>query len=636
MEKYLNMFQSQYPFNLLTEQEFDMITEKAEIRDYKTNEFVIHEDEKEDEVEIHFLISGLANSIMHRSSGKQLSIGYYYPGDLVGMMILLSSGEMKFSVQAMEETKTLCFHKGNFMDIMSTNTKFSNVVLEGISNTMKSLYHEVKYKSSDSDDHSEKEMYTKRVDGYMEPPVFVTPDTSIGEAAGMLQEKELEGVVVSRDKKQMLGVLGYSEIFNAFFLGEKDSPVENFMKKDVYSVMSQNFIYEALSYLKHHPTTIIPVFHKENVVGFLRQSSFFNIKDSIYFDLTYRISNVDKIEELRGLSPFHNKPFQAFVRQLIDHGTFGYEICELISSLNDRIHKQVIHLAEEEMVKEGYGTPQINYCFIVMGSEGRKEQGFSTDQDNGLILADHNRLENAERIKEYFRIFSEKVNFMLEACGFPLCTGGIMAKETKWRRTITEWSSDLDHWIQKMDAQEIRDFTIFMDFRPIFGDYSLAYQLREELTAKVQKKLNLHQLLMKDTLRFRVPFQPFGRIIGVGKQRSINLKKSAVMQIVNAVRIYSIRYGIDNVNTIDRLNKLNQEERFHPRDSENAKMALHRLLTFRLQQNLLQLDEGKPLTNDISLLELSKEDKRKLREALAIAKRLQQVLELSYNRNRVV
>ncbi|WP_053219270.1 DUF294 nucleotidyltransferase-like domain-containing protein [Virgibacillus senegalensis] len=636
MEAYLDMFQSQYPFSLLSEQEFDSLTEHATIKNFKANQFIIHEDQQENDIDIHFMISGLANSIMHRSNGKQLSIRYYYPGDLVGMMVVMSSGEMRFSVQALEATQTLCFSKSAFMALMSSNRQFSNVVLEGISNTMKSLYQEVKYKTSDTDEDSDTELYTKRVDGYMETPVFIDASATIAEAAKVLQEKELEGVIVSDDQKHMLGMIGYSEILTAFFQNDQDSQVTKYMKEDVYAVMSKNFIYEALSYLKHHPTSIIPVFYKEKVIGFLRQSSFFNIQDSIYFDLTYRISNAENVEQLRKLSPFYNEHFQTFIRQLIAHGTMGYEICELISSINDRIHKQVIHLTEEEMIKEGYGTPDINYCFIVMGSEGRKEQGFSTDQDNGLILADYQDMDNPQEIEQYFQLFSQKINFKLEQCGFPLCTGGIMAKETKWRRTIGEWTSELEEWIKRMDAQEIRDFTIFMDFRPIFGDYSLAYRLREQVTEKVQKKLHVHQLLTKDTLRFRVPFQPFGRIIGSGRQRLLDLKKSAIMQIVNAVRIYSIRYGIDSIGTIDRLNKLTEAERFHPRDAENAKMALHRLLTFRLEQNLSQLAENKQLTNEISLYQLGKEDKRKLREALAIAKRLQQVLELSYNRNRVV
>lgn len=637
MEKFFEMFKNQYPFDLLSEEEFTKITKGAVIKEYKANEFIIHEEDEDDQVEIHFLISGLAKNIMHRSTGKQVSIRFYYPSDLVGIMIMLSSGEMKFSVQALENSKTICFNKANFIEVMTSNSQFSKVVLDGISNLMKSLYQEVKFKNGDVDDEKEdRELYTKRVDTFMESPVFIHPDETIEKTASILSDKELEGLIVSRNNSEILGMIGYNEVIQACLQNKHKNPVYDFMKEQYYSVSHENFIYEALSFLKHHPTTIIPVLHKTAVVGYLRQSSFFKIQDSVYFDTTYRVSEARSLNDLKELSPLYNKNFQHFISNLITEGKMGYEICEIISSLNDRIHKQVIRLAEEEMKKEGYGSPQINYCFIVMGSGGRMEQGFSTDQDNGLILADYTHFDDAPKIDNYFRILAKKINYMLEQCGFPLCTGGIMAKENKWRKTLYEWKNSLNDWIKRMDAEEIRDFTIFTDFRPIYGDYSLAYELRNELTMRMKRSLNLHQLLMKDTLRFKVPMHPFGRIIGIGKNRNLNLKKSAIMQIINAVRIYAIKNGVEDVNTIKRLNELTEQERFHPRDTENAKMALHRLLTFRLTQNLSQIKQEQPLTNEISVHQLSKEEKRKLRESLSIAKRLQQVLELSYNRNRVV
>ncbi|MFG6114399.1 DUF294 nucleotidyltransferase-like domain-containing protein [Halobacillus sp. MO56] len=636
MESYQKMFKEQYPFNLLTAEEFNDIFGNATINEYNKNEFIIHEDQQEDSVEVQFLLSGLAKNIMHRSNGQQLSVNFFYPGDLVGVMMMLTSGEMKFSVQALEATKTLCFDKAKFFEVMSNNTHFSKVVVNEISNMMKSLYIEIKYKSSTTDENDEKELFKKRADAFMEPPTFIHPEKSVEQAARIIQEEKVEALIVSEDRQTMIGMLGYSEILKAYFENGHKKPVKDYVTEESFAIASQSFIYDALSYLKHHPTELIPVLHRDTIAGVLRQSSFFTIQNSVYFDLTYRISNATNIDELKSLSPSHNKRFQQFVGSLVGENMYAYDITELISNYNERIHKQIIQIAEEEMVKEGYGAPPINYCFIVMGSLGRKEQAFSTDQDNGLILSDYKHLPAAKKIDEYFKLFGEKINHMLADCGFPLCTGGIMAKEEKWRKSKEEWYENVKNWIEKMDGEEIRDFTIFVDFRPIFGDYSLAYELREFVVKRIQRSLNLHQLLMKDTLRFRVPIQPFGRITGVGKKRGLNLKKSAIMQIVNAIRIYSIKYGIDDVNTIKRLTALTEQERFHPRDAENAKLALHRLLTFRLQENLRQLDEDLPLSNELNLARLKKDEKRILRDALIIAKRLQQVLELSYNRNRVV
>ncbi|MBA2173657.1 cyclic nucleotide-binding domain-containing protein [Halobacillus locisalis] len=635
MEEF-ELFKKQYPFDLLSEEEFDAIFGKAVVKEYSKNEFLIHEDQADDTIDIHFLISGLAKNIMHRSNGRQLSVRFYYPGDLIGVMILLTSGEMRFSVQALEPIKTLCFERESFLEIMSNNTQFSKVVMDGISHLMKSLYDEVKYKSSTTDEQDDRELYKKRADAYMETPTFIHPDESIEQAARLLQQQKIEALIVSEDQKTMLGMIGYGEILRAYFENDHRNPVRAYMSEEAYEINEQEFIYDALSYLKHHPTEIIPVLHKDKIVGILRQSSFFTIKNSVYFDLTYRISNATTANEIKQLSPIHNERFQQFVASLINDHMFAYDIAELITNYNDRIHKQIVQIAEDEMIAEGYGAPPVNYCFLVMGSEGRKEQAFSTDQDNGMILSDYELSKNKQQIESYFVIFAEKINAMLDDCGFPYCKGGIMAKEDKWRKQMTDWHQTIDQWINQMDAEEIRDFTIFMDFRPIFGDYSLAYDLKKYVTKRVQKSLNLHQLLMKDTLRFRVPVQPFGRISGVGKKRTLNLKKSAIMQIVNAIRIYSMKHGIEEINTVNRLDALAEQERFHPRDVENAKTALHRLMMFRLKENLNQLKENETLSNDLRLGQLKKDERRSLREALIIAKRLQQVLELSYNRNRVV
>lgn len=634
MDLDLEVLERQYPFESLNEVEIQELFKNSTYEEYAANEFIIHEDQKESD--IHLLISGVADSIMHRSNGKQHSIRYFYPGDLIGLMVLFTSESMRFSVRCLEPVHTLKIKRSAFMKIMDENSRFSQVVLEMLSDLTKSLYDEVKYKDTNDEGENETSLFKERTKHYMEKPTFIHPSKTIVEAADVLKNKEVEGLIVSENRKNFEGMISYHEVVDAFMKNESHENVSTYMIDENFSVNDEEFIFDALSFLKHHPATIIPVMHKDQVAGILRQSSFIQIDQSVYFDLTYRISNAQTIEELRELSPVYNKKFQKFIRSLIEDNMLAYHIAELITNYNDRIHKQIIQITEDEMVDLGYGAPPITYCFLIMGSGGRKEQMFSTDQDNGIILSDYEHSAHKDEIDLYFKRFSKRINDMLDECGFPYCTGGIMAKERKWRKQEHEWRTSVDEWIKKLDAEEIRDFTIFMDFRPVFGDYSLAYELKKYVTGKVQHSLGLHQLLMKDTLRFRVPIQPFGRIHGAGKRRMIDLKKSATMQIVNAVRIYSMKYGVEANNTVQRLALLAEENHFHPRDSENAKLSLHRLMLLRLNMNLQQLEEERPLNNFVSLTKLQKQERRSLKEALNVAKRLQQVLELSYNRNRVM
>ncbi|MBD8067992.1 putative nucleotidyltransferase substrate binding domain-containing protein [Bacillus sp. PS06] len=173
---------------------------------------------------------------------------------------------------------------------------------------------------------------------------------------------------------------------------------------------------------------------------------------------------------------------------------------------------------------------------------------------------------------------------------------------------------------------------MFYDFRPIYGDFSLAEEVRTFLIETVQGSNLLQFLLVKDSLRWKIPVGPLGMINRTKKTKILDIKKIGLIQIINTVRIYAIKYGIKEVNTIQRLHRLKEIKAMHPRDVENAKTALHYLHYYRLKHNLHQLSEGQPISNEIRILDLSKEDKWKLKEAIHIAARMQQATKITLNR----
>ncbi len=631
----------QFPFNLLNEEEISYILEDAQSTSFSKNEYIFHEDAEE--MDIYFLMSGHAKNILHRTNGRQFSVRFYYPGDLVGLMIMLTSGEMTFSVQALDKCNAIRFNKIKFLEVMSGNKEFSRIILESIGNRMKSLYDEIRNKSSVDDDENIN-LFRTRAAALMESPLFIKEEESFKRAIQKMKEHEANGVMVSGDGGTAVkGVLGKAEMMKYVLADghlQENSRTSEWMNPEPFTVDHDSFAYEALSYFKYHHVDIVPVMKEGIPVGMLTAESFLGIQDSEYLDLTFQVTRAKKVERLINLSPVNNRKFQHFVRAMLDENMPAYDISELISNYNDEIHRQIIKLCEQEMKEEGYGLPPVPYCFIVMGSEGRKEQAFSTDQDNGLIIHSFEHLPNADAINQYFSIFSVKINTALERCGFPKCSGGIMAQEEKWRKSIDQWKQSVNDWIANIDAEEIRDFTIFLDFRPVYGDFALAEELRDLLTDKVKRSHTLQQLLTKDTLRFRVP-RVFGRIAPPKpgksvKKKTVNLKKAAIMQIVNGLRIYAIKYGIKETNTMKRLNILVKQEAFHHRDAENTMLALHHLLSFRIGNNLDQLEKNMPLSNELAISDLPKDDRRKLKTALGVARRMQQVAELSFNRNRVV
>ena len=65
-----------------------------------------------------------------------------------------------------------------------------------------------------------------------------------------------------------------------------------------------------------------------------------------------------------------------------------------------------------------------------MGSEGRHEQTFASDQDNGIVFDPGERCP--DDVREALLPLAEHINASLAACGFQLCRGEIMACNPRW------------------------------------------------------------------------------------------------------------------------------------------------------------------------------------------------------------
>jgi CBS domain-containing protein len=76
------------------------------------------------------------------------------------------------------------------------------------------------------------------------------------------------------------------------------------------------------------------------------------------------------------------------------------EILDIITELYDQLTGRVIALTVEEMLPD-YGPPPVKFCWLTMGSNGRREQFWQTDQDNALIyqnVSDPCRIRDARNI----------------------------------------------------------------------------------------------------------------------------------------------------------------------------------------------------------------------------------------------
>ncbi|MGB5208017.1 MAG: DUF294 nucleotidyltransferase-like domain-containing protein, partial [Azonexus sp.] len=181
--------------------------------------------------------------------------------------------------------------------------------------------------------------------------------------------------------------------------------------------------------------------------------------------------------ELNALASLDEAPLLAgrigdFLRDLAARDLSGRLLTRLVSAFNDRLSGRVI-----ELTARRHRLPASSWCWLALGSEGRHEQTFFSDQDNGLVFSATGQHE-ADALRRLFLPFAQDVNRRLADCGFKLCSGGIMAGNPAWCLSLSEWKEQFSDWVRVPEPQALLNASIFFDLRPLYGDVDLGESLR--------------------------------------------------------------------------------------------------------------------------------------------------------------
>jgi len=240
---------------------------------------------------------------------------------------------------------------------------------------------------------------------------------------------------------------------------------------------------------------------------------------------------------------------------LLKNGTSSITITSLVSMIVDVTTKKLIELTMEEL-----GSPPVPYAFLAIGSHGRQSLTLKSDQDNALVY----RLsegDDAVKAESYFLALSSKVCDLLEGAGYKKCIGNNIASNPRWCRPLYVWKSYFEEWITHSTPQQIIDFNIFFDFRPIAGDPQLAVELRNYVNQTIHENPFFLTLIAQNALSFKTQMRLFGNIVpSGGKEHPGRIDvKTPVMAIMSFARLYALQQDSHETNTFMQLDSIKRQ-----------------------------------------------------------------------------
>lgn len=295
------------------------------------------------------------------------------------------------------------------------------------------------------------------------------------------------------------------------------------------------------------------------------------------------------------------------------------EIYDALSACHDVLMKQALLLAEREVDRMGIGRKPSSFCWFVMGSSGRREATVWSDQDNGVIFSCLS--SEKEDCYAYMREYARIGVLFLNEVGYPYCTGHVMATNERWLKEKEDWNEQIQKYVQNEHIDDIRYLSMLVDMRPIHGEPSLVAQLKEALYNKMTTTVSLRNRIVDSIHTPPVPIGPFRRVYVErwGAQSGmIDIKQGGYVQLSHILKWIAVRKQfIHSMSTFERLACWYAKNGCSKPLFERIDEAFRTFLYFRLRCSL----EGEH--NYILMQRLSKEERKQLKKAMVVAKKVQ-------------
>ena len=455
--------------------------------------------------------------------------------------------------------------------------------------------------------------------------VTCTADDQLVAVVDVMRSRNISSVVVCHEGAPV-GIITDRDLRNkvvARGLDPNALTIREIMSSPLITVDATEFLFEALYRMSKHGIHRVGVIDGDGrLTGVITDSDILRLQARSPQLLLRDIEEAGSIDELKAL----HERVEGLVVHLVGTTVSTRDLGRLIAHLNDRILIRLITLLR---ARRFVNLPE-RFAFVVLGSEGRREQTLTTDQDNAIIYADDLSADEIAVLED----FSHELIDGLIAIGVPPCPGGIMAKNPEWRRSLGAWTAALDDWMVHPTSEHILTSSMFFDLRTLYGDPTLEAALKSHISLRLRTEPMFLRFAAANVLRFQVPFNWFGRfrVEREGAHRGqIDVKKAGIFALTEGIKVLALEAGILDGGTSERMAALVEAKVFDSARADDLETTFQTLVYFRMRGQVNAIKAGTKPTNYIDLQHFSRTEKGRLRLALEGVGTFQEFLSLRFS-----
>jgi len=457
-------------------------------------------------------------------------------------------------------------------------------------------------------------------------PVTCAPETSLRAALETIRASGIGSIVVVEGgdaNQRPVGIFTVRDLIGRVVLPAVDlsTPMRAVMTPDPMTLPSSAHAFEAALMMARHGFRHVLIVDDDKLCGVVSEKDLFSLQRVGVTQISAAIRSADSQAQLQHAA--HD--IRQLGHNMMAQGVAAEQLTQILSTLNDILTQRVLE------IECGSGCKH-TFCWLSFGSEGRLEQTLATDQDNGILFTLKDG-ETADSVRAALLPLAERINRALDACGFPLCKGEIMAMNPKWCLSLEEWQGQFARWIDAGDPESLLNASIFFDFRPLHGETDLAERLRAWLLARTTTTPRFLHQMAANALRNRPPLGLVRDFVVASEgehANTLDLKLNGATPFVDAARVFSLATGAAVTGTAARLRAAAPKLNIASAEIEAWISAFYFIQMLRLRGQHEENLAGVEMDNRINPDRLNDLDRRILKEAFRQARKVQARLALDY------
>ncbi|MCF8480462.1 MAG: DUF294 nucleotidyltransferase-like domain-containing protein [Rhodospirillum sp.] len=456
--------------------------------------------------------------------------------------------------------------------------------------------------------------------------VTIGPEATVQGAAKRMKESRVSCVLVT-EGTALVGIFTDRDLRNRVVAEGVafDTPLREVMTADPIRLDATSYAFDAMLTMSRHNIRHLPVVRGKDIAGCITTTNLIRTQTK---SPVYLVGDIHKRSDAEGLKEVLSH-IPELVHQMAESGATAHNIGHIVSTLTDAATVRLIQIAEERL-----GPPPIPYVWAAAGSQGRHEQTAQSDQDNCLIL--HDSYVDAQH-GEYFARLAKIVCDGLDTCGYVYCPGEMMAMTGQWRQPLKTWKKYFSKWIEEPEPKALMLSSIFFDLRFIHGEEALFDELQDLVLEKCLKNRIFLAYMAGNALTHQPPVGFFRNLVlirGGDHNRTLDMKHTGVVPIIDLARVYALSVGVKAVNTHERLMLAMDRKAISQDGAMDLRDALEFISLTRLRHQARKIRLGEKADNYLEPEALSSFERSHLKDAFGVVKTMQASMGNTYQAGR--